>query len=127
MDNCETCMPPELALAQESIHLPEVLSAMRLLAKYNLGVFMPHMHDPRTGEFQVLPSDVVTYENGLKVSFESMSKLSEDNVIPVAWIWSEGGPGTVAGCISKQISRQGFDSDGKPYHHHGTTHEVTGE
>jgi hypothetical protein len=38
-------LPKELRTAQEAIQLPEVQEMMRKLSVYNLGVFMPHMHE----------------------------------------------------------------------------------
>ena len=44
-------MPPGLRKAQAAIHLPEVQAMLRRLSEYELGIFMPHQHDERTGEF----------------------------------------------------------------------------
>jgi hypothetical protein len=48
-------LPPALRTAQAAIHLPEVQEMLRRLSEYKLGIFMPHMHDRQTGEFQPLP------------------------------------------------------------------------
>ena len=65
-------MPQALRTAQESIHLPEVQEMLRRLSEYKLGIFMPHMHDEQTGEFQTLPAEVLQVESGLEVSFQRM-------------------------------------------------------
>ena len=61
-------LPQALRTAQEAIHLPEVQEMLRRLSEYRLGIFMPHMHDEETGEFQPLPDDVMQVESGLEVS-----------------------------------------------------------
>ena len=48
-------LPDALRRAQEAIHFPEVQEMLRRLSEYQLGIFMPHMHDEKTGEFKVLP------------------------------------------------------------------------
>ena len=69
-------LPQALRTAQEAIHLPEVQEMLRRLSEYKLGVFMPHMHDEHTGEFQALPDEVMQVESGLKVSFQRMEELA---------------------------------------------------
>lgn len=69
-------LPQALRTAQEAIHLPEVQEMLRRLSEYKLGVFMPHMHDEHTGEFQALPDEVTQLESGLKVSFQRMAELA---------------------------------------------------
>jgi len=63
-------LPQALRTAQEAIHLPEVQQMLRRLADYKLGIFMPHMHDGKTGEFKSLPDEVTQVESGLEVSFQ---------------------------------------------------------
>lgn len=82
-------LPPELRVAQEAIHHPEVRDMLQKLSKYNLGICMPHMHDARTGDFQVLPRDTVQVEAGLKVSFRKKSPITEGKSIAVAWQWDD--------------------------------------
>ncbi len=50
-------LPPALRTGQAAIHLPEVQAMLRRLATYELGIFMPHRRDERTGEFEPLPDD----------------------------------------------------------------------
>jgi hypothetical protein len=65
-------LPEELAIAQHAIQLPEVQEMMRKLSAYHLGVYMPHMHDEKTGVFQLLPEGVTQVEDNLRVSFQSV-------------------------------------------------------
>ena len=69
------------------VQKPAVQSLIRELAKYDLGVCVPHMHDPDTGEFLPLPHDMVQSEAGLKVSFINSSSVGNSD-IPVAWRWN---------------------------------------
>lgn len=74
--------------ASDSVQKPEVQQLIRELAKYDLGVCIPHMHDMVTGSFLPLPRDCVQSENGLKVSFVSSAKVGKSD-IPVAWRWND--------------------------------------
>ena len=69
-------LPQALRAAQEAMHLPEVQEMLRRLSEYKLGIFMPHMHDKQTGEFQPLPDDVMQVESGLEVSFQPMEEIA---------------------------------------------------
>ena len=68
-------LPQSLKTAQAAIHLPEVQEMLRRLSEHKLGIFMPHMHGPQTGEFESLPSDVIQVESGLEVSFRSAKEI----------------------------------------------------
>jgi hypothetical protein len=81
-------LPEQLAIARNAIQLPEVQEMMRKLSAYNLGVYMPHMHDEKTGAFQLLPEGVIQVEDDLKVSFQSMDP--DSSFVPVAWVWNDG-------------------------------------
>ena len=78
-------LPPALRTGQAAIHLPEVQTMLRRLSAYELGIFMPHRHDERTGEFQSLPDDVVQVESGLEVSFQPFAKIANqtERFLPV--------------------------------------------
>ena len=93
-------LPQALRSAQAAIHLPEVQDMLRRLSKYNLGVFMPHMHDAQTGEFRPLPEDVMQVESGLDVSFQPMADIAsrQDRFLSVGWCWRAGAAATVAAC-----------------------------
>jgi hypothetical protein len=82
-------LPEQLAIAQRAISLPEVQEIMRKLSEYNLGVYMPHMHDEKTGAFQVLPEGMTQVEDGFRVSFQQLHQLG-DSFAPVAWFWHNG-------------------------------------
>ena len=69
-------LPQALRTAQEAIHLPEVQEMLRRLSEYKLGIFMPHMHDEHTGEFQPLPDDVMQVESGVEVSFQPTDEIA---------------------------------------------------
>ena len=62
---------------------------MRKLSAYNLGIYMPHMHDEKRGAFQLLPEGVTQVEDNLRVSFQSMD-LPGRSYVPVAWFWRDG-------------------------------------
>ena len=68
-------LPQALRTAHEAINLPEVQEMLRRLSDYNLGIFMPHMHDEDTGEFQPLPDRVTQVESGLEVSFQPTTEV----------------------------------------------------
>ncbi len=82
-------LPEELAIAQRAINLPEVQEIMRKLSAYNLGIYMPHMHDVKTGAFQVLPAGMTQVEDDLRVSFQSVDQ-PEGSFAPVGWFWRDG-------------------------------------
>jgi hypothetical protein len=46
-------LPRSLRTAQEAIHHPEVQEMLRRLSQFNLGVFMPHMHDEQLVSFSL--------------------------------------------------------------------------
>ena len=92
-------LPHALRTAQAAIHLPEVQEMLRRLSEYNLGVFMPHMHDEQTGEFQPLPDDMMQVESGLEVSFQPAETANRtDQFLPVGWYWRAGASTPVTAC-----------------------------
>ena len=74
------------------INLPEVQEIMCKLSAYNLGIYMPHMHDEKTGAFQVLPAGMTQVEDNLRVSFQPVDHPDEPGraFVPVAWFWRDG-------------------------------------
>ena len=96
----ERGLPAALRTAQEAIHLPEVQEMLRKLSEYKLGIFMPHMHEERTGEFQQLPDEIMQVESGLEVSFQPMENIANqtDRFLPVAWGWRAGASKPLAVC-----------------------------
>jgi len=93
-------LPQALRTAQEAIHLPEVQEMLRKLSEYKLGIFMPHMHDEQTGEFQSLPDKVTQVESGLEVSFQPTEEIANqtERFLPVGWFWRAGASRPVAAC-----------------------------
>jgi len=110
-------LPQALRTAQEAIHLPEVQEMLRRLSEYKLGVFMPHMHDEHTGEFQALPDEVMQVESGLKMSFQRMEDLANqtDHFLPVGWVWRAGASTPSAVC--EMVSEEGADDTDRPVKH----------
>jgi hypothetical protein len=93
-------LPHALKTAQEAIHLPEVQEMLRRLSEYKLGIFMPHMHDEQTGEFRLLPDEVMQVESGLDVSFQAAEEIANhmDCFLPVGWFWRAGASTPMAVC-----------------------------
>ena len=87
-------LPQALRTAQEAIHLPEVQEMLRRLSEYKLGIYMPHVHDEQTGDFQPLPDEVTQVESGLEVSFQPAEEIAKqpDRFLPVGWFWRAGAP-----------------------------------
>ena len=85
-------LPHALRRAQEAMHFPEVQEMLRRLSEYQLGIFMPHMHDEKTGEFKVLPEDVMQVESGLEVTFQRTEEIANQAgcFLPVGWVWRAG-------------------------------------
>ena len=112
-----TRLPPTLRTAQAAIHLPEVQAMLRRLSEYELGIFMPHQHDERTGEFQPLPDDVMQVESGCKVSFQRMEEFAHqaDRYLSVAWRW-QGGASTPASACEMDLD-DGLGGAERPVKH----------
>ena len=93
-------MPPELRRAHAAMQLPEVQAMLQRLSEFDLGIFMPHQHDMRTGDFQRLPVDVVQVEVGCKVSFLSEQEIVDhpNQFLTVAWRWCAGEPTRASVC-----------------------------
>ena len=93
-------LPPALRTAQAAIRSPEVQEMLSRLSQYNLGIFMPHMHDEQTGGFQPLADDMMQLESGLEVSFKRSTEIANqtDRFLPVGWYWRAGASTPVAAC-----------------------------
>jgi len=102
-------LPQALRTAQEAIHLPEVQEMLRRLSEYKLGIFMPHMHDEQTGEFQLLPEEVMQVETGLEVSFQPREEIANqaDRFLPVGWVWRAGASTPSSVCEMVREERAG--------------------
>lgn len=101
------CLPPPLIIAQDAIYLPEVQDMLRQLSAYNLGIFMPHKHDEKTGQFQELPDELLQVESGLEVTFQTAEQLARTaaNFVPVGWFWRDGAPSPLSMCKMACITR----------------------
>jgi hypothetical protein len=93
-------LPPSLRTARDAIYFPEVQQMLRRLAEYRLGIFMPHIHDETTGQFQPLPDQLIQVESGLEVSFHASEELTSqtDRFLPVGWFWRDGAGTPIAAC-----------------------------
>jgi hypothetical protein len=100
-------LPQALTIAQAAILLPEVQEMLCRLSEYNLGIFMPHMHDEQTGEFRGLPDNLMQVESGLEVSFRATEKIATqtDRFLPVGWYWREGSAAPSAVCEMVEEAR----------------------
>jgi len=110
-------LPEALRTAQAAIQLPEVQEMLCKLSEYKLGIFIPHMHDAQTGEFQPLPDEVMQVESGLEVSFQPTKEIAKQTArfLPVGWLWRAGAPAAVAAC--EMVSDQGRgNADGDVKH-----------
>ena len=110
-------MPPALSRAQAAIHLPEVQAMLQRLSDFDLGIFMPHQHDERTGDFQPLPDDVMQVESGCKVSFQNTQGIvnQADRFLPVAWRWRAGASSPASAC--EMVAEEGPDGAQRPVKH----------
>ena len=93
-------LPPALKTAQAAMQLPDVQDMLRRLSEYQLGIFMPHQHDDRTGEFERLPDEVMQVESGRTVSFERLDEIARrtESFLAVGWRWCAGAPTVAAAC-----------------------------
>lgn len=96
-------LAPELQVAQDAIRLPEVQEMLRRLSEYNLGIYMPHMHEEKTGNFLPIPDDMVQVETELEVSFKTEGEIAAqpERFVQVGWIWRDGEVSSGAAC--KQV------------------------
>ena len=92
-------LPPVLTSAQETLNR-EVQTMLNKLSEFQIGIFMPHTHDEKTGAFQLLGDDVVQVESGLEVSFKTANEITSqrDSFLPVGWLWRAGQSAPVAVC-----------------------------
>lgn len=87
-----TSLPPVLMTAQAAMQSAEVQKMLRILSTHGLGICMPHMHDEVTGDFQLLPDELMQVESGLEVSFQPTAEVTKQarRFLPVAWVWRDG-------------------------------------
>ena len=110
-------MPPALRRAQAAIHLPEVQAMLQRLSDFDLGIFMPHQHDERTGDFQALPDDVMQVESGFNVSFQNTQAIvnQANRFLPVAWRWRAGAAAPASVC--EMVAPEELDDPERPVKH----------
>ena len=82
--------------AKTAVESVEVQDMIRRLAAYDLGVFMPHLHNEEG--FAPLPSDIVQLEGDLRVSFVNQNDSILSEAAPVGWIWNEEKSRVCAAC-----------------------------
>ena len=110
-------LPSPLRTAQSAMELPEVQDMLRRLSAFQLGIFMPHQHDDRTGEFQPLPDEVTQLESGRAVSFERLDEIARrtESFLPVGWRWCDGAPTVAAVC--EMADQEGPEDEEEPVKH----------
>lgn len=110
-------MPPAMRRAQAAIRLPEVQAMLQRLSEFDLGIFIPHQHDGRTGDFQSLPHGVIQVEVGCSVSFHNAAEIvnQADRFLPVAWRWQAGAPMPASEC--EMVFDQGPSGNERPVKH----------
>lgn len=87
-------------LAQDASGTKEIREIAEALAKYKLGICIPHMHDEQTGELVALPSGIISCERNLKVSFEDAAVAEGQSMVPIAWRWNGVGLEICASCCT---------------------------
>ena len=111
-------LPPALRTAQAAMQSGEVQEMLRRLSAHGLGIFMPHMHDENTGEFQPLARQLMQVESGLAVSFQATAEIAAqaDRYLPVAWVWRDGM--TMPSAVCEMVRNEdGPDEDETPVKH----------
>jgi hypothetical protein len=101
-------------IAQNAVlNEPEVAEMAKRLAKYGLGIFMPHMHTAEE-DFADLPEDKVQLETSGSVRFMSRGELKNVVSVPVGWRWQSDGMGATASCLATMNCelRRDFATDG---------------
>ena len=107
-------LPPALRTAQAAMQSGEVQEMLRRLSAHGLGIFMPHMHDENTGEFQPLARQLMQVESGLEVSFQPTSEITTQagRFLPVAWVWRDGM--SMPSTVCEMVQGKDAQDDGEP-------------
>ena len=90
-------LPESLKIAQKAIDTEEVQEMIEQLAKYNLGVCMPHMYTDNKRLVE-LPKDMIQQERQLVTSFVHSSEVDDKTKITVAWRYIDGEVVSAAEC-----------------------------
>lgn len=90
---------------------------LQRLADFDLGIFMPHRHDERTGDFQPMPDNVMQVESGCKVTFKSAQEVGDqaNRFLPVAWRWQAGA--AVPASVCEMVVPEEQDDPERPVKH----------
>lgn len=88
-------LPKSLQVAQKAIETKEVQEIIKQLAKHNLAVCMPHMHNSGIVE---LPKDMIQVERQLVTSFVHSSEVDHKTMIPVVWRHIDGVVASASSC-----------------------------
>jgi hypothetical protein len=118
-------LPEEMRTAQEAMKLPEVQEMLRKLSDYNLGIYVPHMHDDDTGQFTPLPDGMTQVEDDLQVTFardDDVVDEGERTYVPVGWAWSGGGMTSAMACKARCVMQGTMHTSG----HDSTPDKPTG-
>lgn len=115
-DRDSDLLTDKMKIAQQAIELPEIQLIAQTLAKYNLGIFMPHMHDSESGKFVELPHDMVSREDSQQVSFVASDEPFADgqSALPVGWQWLDDGIAPRMVCRSECVT-QGSQHTNHPH------------
>ena len=115
MTTANMTISPEIESAFDAIKTKEVQDIIKQLAKFNLGVCVPHMHSS-SFDFAALPEDVVQVEEDCKVSWVPRGGLeTSPGAISVAWRWHDDGIHAAAKCIavcSPNLKKEGHKKTG---------------
>lgn len=100
-------LTPKMREAQAAIELPEIQEIAKTLARYNLGIFMPHMHNEQTGDFLDPQDDIVSVEDGLRVSFHKDEELKAQgkSFVDVGWQWVDNGMASRMACTRRCVQQ----------------------
>jgi len=92
--------------AHSAIANSEVQELIKKLSVHGLGVFMPHMHDPETGDYAPLPKGMVSVEKDLQVSFHPSSSQEVAKSRAVGWVWDQGVQAVIVCTVCYEVSGQ---------------------
>jgi hypothetical protein len=112
-------LPEELQVAQNAINLPEVKEMLKKLSQYNLGIYMPHMHDEESGAFKPLPPGITQVEDDLAVSFRPNNECvdqGDSSYLSVGWFLHPEMPDDAAAASSCRMRCHTYNNIHKSEH-----------
>lgn len=89
-----------IRFAKEAVVKEEIQELAKILARYNLGICIPHMHNKQTGELVPLSTGMVSCERNLNVSFEEATVMEDQGMVAVAWRWNGTNMEICANCCT---------------------------